>query len=380
MTNQNENQSQQIMPVAVHDDGEFAIYADTAKFMHFHQVASMFSNANLVPKSYQGSLPDCFIAISAAMRMGVDPLQFMQKTYVVHGKLGIESQLAIALMNKSGLFVGPIKYEYTGKNDAYQCRAWAISASDDSVCEEICSVQEAKDMGWWTKRDSPWPKQTRKMLAYRSAINLIRKYHPEVLFGMDIKEDLIDEQSPKATPQPPKDITDEVEETVEEVKKEKPVKSTLNLKDMKSEDVPDNKPSEARELAAELGAMAKSDKYKMLVVKALKEGLIPNGGTLTKIFKNPKDSDVENLKKYIKIVKDMAEESAAPVDMVDDWKADLDEIVQELDDISLNPKYAKALAEIYKDGLTNAEEIKNIVENNDAVRAEVLVGEIKNLV
>jgi hypothetical protein len=199
MTKENKS-AKSLVPVA--NSSEMAYYLDTHKFEHAMRVANMLAKANMVPVAYRNSPADCLIAFNSAVRMGLDPLQFMQKTYVVHGKIGIESQLAIALMNKSKLFTDVIQYKYSGKGDSRECRAFAFTVASGAECYEVCSVAQAKQMGWWTKKDSPWPKQTDKMLAYRSAINLIRKYHPEVLFGMDIAEDLKDFT--------PKDITPEV--------------------------------------------------------------------------------------------------------------------------------------------------------------------------
>lgn len=226
--------------VPVENNSQMAYYLDTHKFEHAMRVANMLAKANMVPVAYRNSPADCLIAFNSAVRMGLDPLQFMQKTYVVHGKIGIESQLAIALMNKSKLFTDVIQYKYSGEGAARECRAFAFTFATGAECYEICSVQQAKDMGWWAKKDSPWPKQTDKMLAYRSAINLIRKYHPEVLFGMDIAEDLKDfspknitgeiNQATNSSTPPPEPPSDkkmpEAQEEVPEKKAETPLEET----------------------------------------------------------------------------------------------------------------------------------------------------------
>jgi hypothetical protein len=90
------------------DDGENAALLDTAKFNHMWRVATMFSKSDLVPQQYKDKPENCMVAISTALRMRVDPLMFLQKSYVVQGKPGIESQLAIALANSSKVFDSPI--------------------------------------------------------------------------------------------------------------------------------------------------------------------------------------------------------------------------------------------------------------------------------
>jgi hypothetical protein len=185
--------------------GETSWYLDAERFGHAQRVAKVFADAKLVPQHYRGSIADCVIAFNQATLMGIDPMLFMQKTYPVGGKIGIESQLAIALANKAKVFQDVIQYEISGSGDQMQCRAFAYTAATGALCEETCTVQEAKDMGWWNRGGSPWPKQTRKMLRYRSAMNLIRYYCPEVLFGLDSVEEL--KESPRNI-----DITGEAQE------------------------------------------------------------------------------------------------------------------------------------------------------------------------
>lgn len=197
-------------PVVVHE-GDLAYYLDSAKFEHGQRVASFLAQASLVPEHYQKNPSNCLIALNQATLLKVDVLLFMQKTYAIKGKIGIESQLAIGLANRAKVFKDVIQYDFSGKGDDYQCRAFAVTAATGVKCEEICSVADAKSMGWWDKRDrngknvSPWPKQTKKMLRYRSAINLIRAYCPEVLLGLDTAEEL------KDAPAEEIDITREVE-------------------------------------------------------------------------------------------------------------------------------------------------------------------------
>jgi len=183
----------------VTDDGEFSGYLDSNKFEHALRVSSMFAKSKMVPMHYQGHQADCMIAFNLAMRLKIDPLLLMQKTYVVHGKMGIETQLAIALVNKSGKFTDVIQYEYTGEKDSRACKAYATTLNG-ALCEDTCSVQEAKDMGWWTKNPM-WSKMTSTFLAYRAAMKMIRKYCPEVLMGMDTQEELKDSQLLNITPE-----------------------------------------------------------------------------------------------------------------------------------------------------------------------------------
>ncbi len=198
--------------IVVKNDSELACYLDTGLFNQTWRVANMFARAGLVPEHYKGSPEDCMIVFNQAANLGIDPMLFMQKTYVIKGKLGMETQMAIALTNKAKIFKDLLKYEYsgekTGTTDTRKCKASAIT-QNGMLCEAECSVQDAKDAGWWSKINkygkdtSLWPKLTSDFLTYRAAIRLIRRYCPQVLFGMDTVEELHDSQIIDITPESP---------------------------------------------------------------------------------------------------------------------------------------------------------------------------------
>lgn len=235
-------------PLIVHDDSEFACYLDTGKFNQIWRVAKMFAESDLVPDHYRRKTADCMIAFNQAVKLKIDPMLFMQKTYIVHKKLGIEAQMAIALVNNSGIFKDLINYEWNGEKtntgDTRKCIATAITQKG-MKCTAECSVQEAKDMGWWNK-NALWSKMTSTFLSYRAAMKLIRLYCPQVLMGMETKEELLDSEILNITPEPEtpeilnlkkvekKNNVDPFEDTPEKIavkKKEQPaVKQILHPK------------------------------------------------------------------------------------------------------------------------------------------------------
>ena len=166
------------------------------------RVAEVFSNSGLVPDRYKSKPNDCAIVIAMALKHGADVLGFMQNVYVVYGTPGMESKLAIALVNNAGVFKGPIQYKMTGAKGAQdrECTAWGIDTKSGEKCEMSCSIEDANKAGW-TKpvplrkggtTPSKWVVMPEMMLRYRSAMNLIRVYHPEILFGMRTVDELHD--------------------------------------------------------------------------------------------------------------------------------------------------------------------------------------------
>lgn len=156
------------------------------------RMARMFADSDLVPDHFKKKPANCFIAIQMAMRCKVDPFAFLQKCYIVHGRPAIETQLAVAMANSSGIFKGRIHYELSGEADKRQCRAWAVIADDGEIVEETITVRMAKDSGWWDKKGSLWPQMTDLFLKYRAAMWLIRTNAPEVLMGLLSQEEATD--------------------------------------------------------------------------------------------------------------------------------------------------------------------------------------------
>lgn len=148
------------------------------------RMAIMYSNSQMVPTHFRGKPYDCAIAIQMAIRCKVDPMAFMQKCYIVHGRPSIESTLAIAMANTSGIIKGRITYRYEGDGDNKWCVAMATLADTGELIQQRVGIETAKKMGWWGKSDSLWPKMPDLMLQYRSAMWLIRAYFPEVLMGI----------------------------------------------------------------------------------------------------------------------------------------------------------------------------------------------------
>jgi hypothetical protein len=132
------------------------------------------------------------IAVQMAFRLKVDPLMFLQKSYIVKGKPGIEATLAISLANTHGPFEGSIKYKIEGTPGMVEssCTAWAIMKDTGEICEMPFTWEDAVSPGWASKDN--WKKTPRLMMMYRSAMWLIRTHCPEVILGLHSNDELSD--------------------------------------------------------------------------------------------------------------------------------------------------------------------------------------------
>lgn len=181
--------------VPVSDNSPFANLLDSAKFAHLWRVATVFAASELVPAHYRGKPESCFIAVEMAVRLGIAPFMFMQNTYVVHGRPGIEAKLAIALVNSSGIFNDSLDYEVIGGADpfadGYKVRAFAVRKSTgkrvDGPWIDWALVRAEK---WNSKEGSKWITMPGQMFLYRAAMFFARVHCPERLLGMYTADEL----------------------------------------------------------------------------------------------------------------------------------------------------------------------------------------------
>lgn len=205
-------------------------------FDQIQRVAKALSASTLVPVQYRAfaevkeygkvvghnpnpaGLPNCIVALNMAQRMGADPLMVMQNLYVIEGRPSWSSQFIIASINSCGRF-SPLRFDISepgkaeeitysatfwkdGKKVTEQrkakikhqtCRAWVIEKeSGDRLDGPLVSIQMAIEEGWLTKNGSKWLTMPEIMLRYRAASLLGRLYAPELLMGLQTREEVED--------------------------------------------------------------------------------------------------------------------------------------------------------------------------------------------
>lgn len=169
-----------------------SLLLDVARFEHAQRVGKMLASSTMIPDHFKNNIGNCVIALNFAERVGIDPFMAMQKMYVIHGKPGIEAQLAIALINRSGIF-GPLQYDAKGEGMKKECTAYAMHLETKKELRgQTVSMEMVKAEGWYDKKGSKWKTMPDLMFKYRSAMFFARLYCPEALLGMYSKEELQD--------------------------------------------------------------------------------------------------------------------------------------------------------------------------------------------
>ncbi|ARD11380.1 hypothetical protein [Pseudomonas savastanoi] len=205
-------------------------------FEQLQRVAKALAGSTLVPVQYRAfaetkeygrvtghvpnpaGLPNCVVALNMALRMGADPLMVMQNLYVIEGRPSWSSQFIIAMLNSCGRF-SPLRFDLSEPGKAEEltysatfwkdgkkvteerkakikhqtCTAWVIEKeTGDRLNGPTISMQMAIDEGWLTKNGSKWLTMPEVMLRYRAASMLGRLYAPELLMGLQSREEVED--------------------------------------------------------------------------------------------------------------------------------------------------------------------------------------------
>lgn len=166
--------------------------------------ANALSKANIIPKDYQNNIPNCLVAMEMAARLGVGDLEIMQNLDVIHGRPSFRATYLIAMVNKSGVLKGRLRFRMTGTKgkDDWGCIAYGTCAETGETLEgsEI-TIAIAKAEGWYNKNGSKWKTIPQQMLQYRAAAFFSRTHAPDATMGMHTADEMQDVSEREVNPQ-----------------------------------------------------------------------------------------------------------------------------------------------------------------------------------
>ena len=175
-----------------------AIEATAKRFAVADQIAAHMSAASILPEHLRTDrnrkpLPaeqvraNCVLIVNQALRWGVDPFAIMPSTYVVGGKLGFDGKLIAAVVNKQAGLIGPLTYTFAGQGDGLTVTvAGTIRGEAEPRTVEL-SVKHAKT------DNKTWKTDPEQMLCYAGARRWARRHVPEVLLGMQTRDEIAGE-------------------------------------------------------------------------------------------------------------------------------------------------------------------------------------------
>lgn len=160
------------------------------RFKQLQELAEYLSKSDLVPQSYKGKPSNCLIAMDIANQVNMPPFMVMQNLFVIQGKPSWSGQMINALIRTryTDIEVQHFHKEENGP-DAKGCRIKAVDPKGKTVYGPVVTIAMAKKEGWYEKNGSKWPSIPDLMLTYRAFTFFGRVHCPDLLLGMQSKEE-----------------------------------------------------------------------------------------------------------------------------------------------------------------------------------------------
>jgi hypothetical protein len=200
----------------------------------------MASGRSTIPDHLKGNPADCSAVTTQSMMWRMNPWAVAQKTHIVNGTLGYESQLVNAAIQSSGVtkdrfhyeWYGPwekiigktkvVKVEAKGDKKAYEFRVPDYGMADEAglgvkVWATIKGETEPRVLDLLlvqaSVRNSPlWATDPKQQLAYLAVKRWARLYAPDVILGVYTPDELEESRT-----------TREIDITPKSEPKEKPI-------------------------------------------------------------------------------------------------------------------------------------------------------------
>ena len=165
------------------------VFSSIEAFEGAQRMAGALAKSSLVPKSYQGNVADCILALEIAQRVGVSPFVVVQNLDFIHGRPAWRASFIIASINASGRF-SPLEFEMSGEGDDWGCVAVAKRLLDGKELRgPRVSIKMAKAEGWYQKTGSKWQTMPELMLQYRAGSWFGRLHAGDIALGMRTAEE-----------------------------------------------------------------------------------------------------------------------------------------------------------------------------------------------
>ncbi len=192
-------------------------FSNPAYYEHVKNVAGLLASGAFTPKHLispqnpNRTIATCTRIVIQALRWDFDPFAVADETYEVHGRLGYQGKLIIAVVNARANLKGRLTFTYAGQNDDLTVTVSGQFADEDKPRTITLSVKQGK-----TANDM-WKKDPEQKLAYSGAIKWARRHCPELVMGVRTVEDL--ESMTVDAPKPRQasnldELTDQISEPV----------------------------------------------------------------------------------------------------------------------------------------------------------------------
>jgi len=213
-------QARPAKPLVPVGSGAIEVFASAQNFEQAWRMSQAISQSDLVPDVYKGKPANVLLAMNAASRIGADIFAVMQNLDIIHGRPSWRGTFAIAAINASGRYGSPLRFDFSGEGMTRQCIAWTVPRGvviplnirtlaqareiNLPVLESpVVSMAIVKAEGWFDRNGSKWKTMPDLMFHYRSGAFFSRVHCPDILLGMQTREEVEDTEIRDITPREP---------------------------------------------------------------------------------------------------------------------------------------------------------------------------------
>lgn len=170
---------------------EMELQLETQSFDLEQRRAKLLSVSAFFPDSMKNDVASAVIVYDLAKRMNVSVMEVAQSIYIIYNKPSFSTQFLVARLNTSGLIKGNLKTHIS--EDKQSCYCSSIDATTEQEIIGITITMEiAKAEKWIDKAGSKWKTMPELMLRKRAQSFFIKEFYPEVMFGVQTQEELVD--------------------------------------------------------------------------------------------------------------------------------------------------------------------------------------------
>jgi len=181
--------------VAVNEENTSLLnYMDGTSLNKAYKNAQIIASSALMPDTYKAHPENVLIAMDIASRTNFGLMTVCQNLYIVKGKPAWAGQFCVAAIKGCGKYTD-IEYIWTGERDSetFGCYLQAKDIATGKTVRGTAVTQKmVKDEGWLDKPGSKWKTMPEQMYKYRAASFFARTECPEVLMGLQTREEVED--------------------------------------------------------------------------------------------------------------------------------------------------------------------------------------------
>lgn len=176
--------------IAIHNST--AVEMSVGERQHY---ASVLADANMIPKAFQKSPANIFVAIEYGNALGIAPIVALNEINVINGTPSLSASMMASLARSAG-------HRVRTKNEDDGSAVCEIIRADDPefTHRSVWSEKKAKEAGLWGK--GHWAKDPATMLRWRAISECVRLACPEVLGGLKYTVEEVIEFTGSPAPSP----------------------------------------------------------------------------------------------------------------------------------------------------------------------------------